>query len=596
MKDHFSDRDIASLYPHPYKMDGYSLFITQYKNGAETFKKLCNFMPYIIEEDAIDDGAEIARYVMVTGIHEDGKRLPKARVPASDIAGTTFNWIIENWGAKCNIEPRRNVKDNIRHALQSTAANVPCRTIYKHFGWKKINSQWEFLMPGKTFDVKAEGKLKSYHFEDKDADLSARASLDFLFSQYAPNALTYPLMAYIYLTPLNHFLKEAGCEPKITLCLIGKTGTKKSTLAALALSHFGSFTNVDLPLSFRDTANSIIKTAFMLKDVLTVIDDFHPSTKSEELSMNTTAQMITRAYGDRVGRSRLRSDSSLMIARPPQGNAIITAEQSPDITESGLERTIQLEIKEGDIKLNLLSEMQIKADQGLLSSAMRNYIEWIKGKFLVSDEAHKKFIENLSKRFKKSREHYISVLSECGTEYHARLPEVGAWLDLGLLFAFHYFMDMNLIDESMGESHMEYTDELITELIIKQATAIRNDRPSIKFIAKLGSLIVSGKAKVISKDNWNNDKPIGFIGYEDHESYYLITDVAHSMVKRLCEEQGEVFSTSVKSMLKHLSEDGYIDANAAVRTKVIRIGETTRRYLVLSKTQVESTFEKAQQV
>lgn len=51
--------------------------------------------------------------------------------------------------------------------------------------------------------------------------------------------------------------REAGCEPKFVLFLLGKTGSRKSTLAALTLSFFGRFTASELPLSFRDTSNSM---------------------------------------------------------------------------------------------------------------------------------------------------------------------------------------------------------------------------------------------------------------------------------------------------------------------------------------------------
>ena len=58
--------------------------------------------------------------------------------------------------------------------------------------------------------------------------------------------------------------------------LLGRTGAKKSTLSALALSFFGSFTETELPMSFADTPNSILYNASHLDDVLTCVDDSHP--------------------------------------------------------------------------------------------------------------------------------------------------------------------------------------------------------------------------------------------------------------------------------------------------------------------------------
>jgi hypothetical protein len=43
------------------------------------------------------------------------------------------------------------------------------------------------------------------------------------------------------------------------------------------------------------------------------------------------APYIAHNYGDRAGKSRLTTNCNLRAARPPQGNAIVTAEFPPDI-------------------------------------------------------------------------------------------------------------------------------------------------------------------------------------------------------------------------------------------------------------------------
>ena len=164
------------------------------------------------------------------------------------------------------------------------------------------------------------------------------------------------------------------------------------------LSFFGKFTASELPLSFRDTANSILHNAFALKDVLTCIDDLHPSSRMEEQKMNGTAQTIMRAYGDRTGKGRLRSDSTLMESRPPQGNAIITAEFAPDIGESGTARYFALELKEKDVDLKNLTSYQNEAAKGTFQRCMYAYTQWISESFLFSEEAVRNFQKYLHAR------------------------------------------------------------------------------------------------------------------------------------------------------------------------------------------------------
>ena len=102
--------------------------------------------------------------------------------------------------------------------------------------------------------------------------------------------------------------------------------------------------------------------SFSLKDVLTCMDDFYPSGRKEIAKLTETAQLIMRGYGDRIGRGKLKSDSTPMESRSPQGNAIITAEQAPHIGESGMARYFCLELRDGMIDLNNLFKFQREAE------------------------------------------------------------------------------------------------------------------------------------------------------------------------------------------------------------------------------------------
>ena len=96
--------------------------------------------------------------------------------------------------------------------------------------------------------------------------------------------------------------------------------------------------------------------------------------------------MIFRAYGNRVGRGRLNANSEPMTDRYPQGNAIITAEFLPDVGESGTARFITLELDRDDVNNNKLSHYQQLAADGVLSSCMYQYTEWIKEKYLTGEK------------------------------------------------------------------------------------------------------------------------------------------------------------------------------------------------------------------
>ena len=415
-------RNFEELYADNYSVNNNCLYEIYVSSKGTREKKICNFVPWLVREITVDDGVETKTHITLSGIHEDGRTLPEVEIPSEELA--SFNWLSNSWSIDCILEPGKNIKDRLRHAIQTTAHQAERTTVYTVTGWREINGELFYLMPGDDLrTVSLPGKMGGYGMERycDEADISSALSL--LNSGMAPNEILYTTMAFAFLSPLNHFLKLAGHEPKFVLFLVGKTGSRKSTLAALFLSFFGRFTGAELPLSFRDTANSILENAFSLKDVLTCIDDFHPAGYNEKQKLTDTAQAIMRAYGDRTGRSRLKADSSLMDSHPPQGNAIITGEFPPDIGESGTARYFSLELGSKDVDLDLLSAFQRLAADGTFQRCMFSFTEWVRETWL-GDTNH--FSSALKKNFEHLRDAFRKNCPNC----HGRVPEAAAWLEI----------------------------------------------------------------------------------------------------------------------------------------------------------------------
>lgn len=574
-------------YPLPYKVVGGCLYKEVTNKSGTITKKLCNFLPYLVSEVSVDDGAELKKLLRLGGVHASGRVLPEIEVTGAEFA--SFNWLIERWGADCVLEPDRSVKDNVRHAIQQTAENAEKIQIYHVTGWKLIDNQWEYLLPNDgKFDVSLRGKLSRYE-KANDWKISDLSSVFFMTSEFsfAPDEISLPLLAYTFLSPLNEFLHQANCEPKFVLCLLGKTGTRKSTLAALFLSFFGRFTGSDLPLSFRDTANSIMYNTFSLKDVLTCIDDFHPSGRKETNKLTETAQLIMRGYGDRIGRGRLKSDSTPMESRPPQGNAIITAEQAPDIGESGTARYFCLELRDGMIDLDKLSIFQREAETGTFRSCMLAYTDWLKEKHLKDKDNERRFEKQLKDSFTAYRDEFLNSGIRC----HARVPEIFAWLMIGMEFFLSFLLEYEIISEEDYQETFYRCRDCLYELAKKQSANIEQDKPTHKFIQKLYSLIESGQAALLDRNNPVEFKPLNFIGYQDDDYFYLNADIAHKQVKKLCNEQDEAFSISKNGLIKALAEEGLTVCDKGKNTKSVRVGDKTLRFICLIKEKADAVAE-----
>ncbi len=68
---------------------------------------------------------------------------------------------------------------------------------------------------------------------------------------------------------------------------------------------------------------------------------------------------------------------------------------------------------------------------------------------------------------------------------------------------------------------------------------------------------------------------------------YLYSELAHKLVRKLCEDQGENFSCSQKSLLKALAEEGLIEPGAKQNTKPLRVGNSQKRVIFLYREKAE---------
>ena len=575
----------------PFEVRGNCLYVTTASKRGSSTAKVCNFVPRIVSEKTVDDGAVTEKTLVLSGIHADGSTLPPVEVNGADLS--SFNWLLDKWGAKCIIEVGPRCREYLRYYIQTTADSADRLTEYHVTGWKKIDGEWHYLLPGDdSLNVTLKGKLQHYCGEQGFTPEDLIDAYDLFEKPPAPSRVIQPLVAFTFLTPLNEFMRQAGCMPKFALFLTGRTGTRKSTIAALILSFFGRFTSTDLPMSFRDTANSIIANSFSLKDVLTCIDDFYPSDNAEMKKLNATAQTVMRAYGDRTGLSRLRSDSTLMESRPPQGNAIITGELSPDIGESGTARYFALELKEGDVDLSRLTLCQNDAENGAYRRTMTAYTQWLKQSFLSDGDCTSEFVAVLSKLYREYRTDYIHHNLTC----HGRLPETVASLMVGMRFFMQFLKEIGVIKQEEQDFDLDEFRKLLYALADIQSEKVEQDKPAHVFIRKLWSLIEGGKVLITERNRPKEFDPFppGYIGCQDGDYYYLNKELAHSAVKKLCTEQGESFPLSAKALVKALAEEGLIKTTPSGNTVSLRYCERNLRYMALDKQKAQAVLREEQ--
>ncbi len=548
----------------------------RYWNGEQSIEPLCNFTAEILEDVARDDGAGTpARAFSVRGQLADGSPFPTGAVEAAKFP--TMNWVNELWGVRAVIRAGRDTKDRLREAIQLHSESASSRYIYTHTGWREIGGKQVYLtgagaLGGDGVTVELDRELSHYRLplQPEDVTEAMRASMRFL--ELAPLEITVPLWAAVYLAPLAEIV-----YPSFMLWLYGKTGTLKSTLAALALCHYGDFTDKTL-FNWGDTANRLEMDCFLLKDAPMVIDDFAPQSdpfKAREMERN--AAQIVRNVGNQAGRGRLRRDLSMAVTYRPRGLVLSTGEQVPD-GQSISARIFTLEVHPDDVDTDRLTAAQ--AEAGRYPHALAGYLLWLAGRW-------EDLAEHLPAEQREIRDRARVKLSGL----HLRLPEALAQLYMGFDLGLQFAVEAGALTEAERDAWLSAGWDALKSGAEAQAARVENERPTVRYLEVLAALLNQGKVTLERKDGYAQ---IGggvagceLLGWYDVEYIYLLSDVAYNRVARFLHDEGAFLPVREKALRKYLIEEQVAIPADGRTTDLIRVKSGVKRVLRLARARVE---------
>lgn len=389
-----------------------------------------------------------------------------------------------------------------------------------------------------------------------------KASLGLL--NLAPLAVTLPLWATMYRAPL-----AAALPVDFSVFLEGQTGSFKSTLAALFLSHFGEFDTKSLPGSWESTANQLEHRAFILKDLPFVIDDYSPKPMGYR-EMEAKAARLLRAQGNLSGRGRLRDDITERPAHPPRGIIVSTGEQHPP-GQSLVARILLLRLEKKIMNVSALSAAQSESDR--LPHALSGYINWLAPWVRCSEPI-------LLQLFRHMR-------SQAKADGHRRIPEILAHLYIGLFFGTWYA-------ETVGAcSHIEAVELrgkgwcALLNLGDTQVRAVESERPTRRFFQVIFTLLSQSRAKLLPRSNVRPPEK-ETIGWYDDNLIYLMPEAAYETVSRFCRDCGETFVLRPERLRRELHDEGLLSGRDSEHLTVNKfLGGKQRRVLSLYRTKVE---------
>ena len=498
------------------------------------------------------DGCDSESKLILEGILEGGVKLPEVEISMDEFI--KMDWITQRWGIRPTISPGRNMKDYLKDCVQQISKDIDINTIYSHTGWTVQDNKYIYLhskggIGSDNINTDIPLELSGYSFPKEVRDKKEAIDLSLETLNLAKNDITIPLLSMTYLAPLVGLIAEGNRTPNFVLWVYGLTGSRKTSASLAFLNHFGNFSSNIPPASFKDTANAIELKAHTLKDSLLLIDDYHPNIDgSDARKLASTAERILRMYGDRVGRSRMRADTTLNKTYKPRGMAIVTGEDLPK-GASSTARYIGVEIKREDINLDILSKLQ--KEHKKLAEAMAIYIDWIsKNVELVQSFIDEKFDE-LKIKYKEETT-------------HGRINDAVIWLSISfeLLLTFLYEY-MFICDDEIEELRLS-NEQVIKNILKNQEALYRNQEVELMFIDALEEMINLGKLCLLPvKKQKDNNQIISnyagkFIGYYDKEFLYLYDSTMYAEVETFLKGKGQSISVSVNTLLKMLRDKNYI--------------------------------------
>ena len=544
---------------------------------------LCNFVAWPIRDILKDDGLTTERYIEFQGILQGG-----ALLKPSKISGKSFlemKWLIEAWGVRAAIKPK--LEQEVRYALQLMAqAGIPESTVFTHLGWRKLKDSWVYLHAGgavgsETVEVEISDRLRKYSLPEETGDIkeALKASLSLL--ELGPKEIMYPLYSLVWLTPLCEPLRQAGIEPSHVTYLWGTTGSFKSTLIALLLTHYGSFEPKGLPANFRDSPKSIEEMAFQTKDTLLVVDDLYPAKDPRERArLEGVLEYLTRNQGDRQGRGRLKSTINLMAGHPPRGLALCSGEIMP-LSGSSLARNLVLHLLKEDINQEKLTQAQ--ARKALLPNAMKGYLEYLAPQLDSLPSQLPGDFEYLREQAKKE--------SKTRTR-HRRLDETVAFLYLGFQVFINYAVAQGAFTQERADKHLQEAWKTLNEVADDLAQVAEREEPTKRFFEALMELQTLGRVYFATMEDVKPDlaeNTLGAVkigwGPDDKGVYYLLYGPAWEAVVKYLRTQEEGLSLSKNSLLDSIEQKGLLDRSQGERRVIVKkiAGEQFRVLPVLEK-------------
>ncbi len=510
---------------------------------------IANHVPEPVERRIVDDGLGESEELLYK-VWCCGKSLGTFTLTKKDILSATPNL---NFPAECLIVNEPGAKAKYAEYLLSRWVGVEPKREYRRIGYVDtaegrafLNGNRSVLASGLTdkLSVNLVGQLANYRFvEGKSPERYETLLTKFLAIGSAP--LVFASLGFVFLTAVNALLRDLGIEPGFELYYTGRSGVRKTALATVVLNFNGTFpmNGASPPASYRDTANSIERKAFVVDSAPLLLDDADPDNRRNNSEVE---KQVIRFIGNRAPRDRLDKNAQGKAAYVPRCGMFTTAEDAySGISESGIARTIAVEIKHGDIDLAALAEVQAKNEH--LNQCFAEYIQYI----LQNWDALKETLKPL----------FLDLRAKAQGDGHGRTSEITAYLQIGITTMTDWLVSIGKFDKKQAAIMKEKSWCVFRKLAAQHQDRIIDEKPTTLFLNAVREMRDRKTIRIVPVKQENNLTNSSVVGFFDEKHFYFFADSLYAEVRKFYAAQERSFPVTLSALQRHLRDEGLIAVN-----------------------------------
>jgi Domain of unknown function (DUF927) len=541
--------------------DGYRL-----ETSEANLVPLSTFTGRIVEDVLVNDGSgETARYFTVEA--RMGGQRTRFDVPSQSFDG--LSWVPKHLGALASVESP-GVRHLVAKAIRLESAQGLKETYaFGHTGWVQLDTgQWIYLHAGgaitglgaPTFEgrVVLSEKLARRTFPSPSDPEFLREAVGASFALWdlAADEISIPMMLSAYRAVLG--------EVDYTIHLAGPTGLGKTTLAQLAVSHFGANLGAKDQTNFESTANAVEREAFQLKDQLLLLDDYLGTSEHRKI-----LAFIARNAANNSGRGRLASDGTLQGDKPPRALVVTTGEDLP-VGESLTARMLVVRMPEGqglDLSRGApINTAQAASREGTYALAMAGFVNWLAPSY-----------GNLKTTIEQRSNQYGHEVRD--RVQHNRTPRIYGDLIIALEEWLTYATEIGAIDEERRTALDERARRAVLAAIQAQGQYLGSADPVERYRDLLREALASGHAHLRAPDE--EPGPGVHLGWPSPEGTFLYPNVALDLAKHRAAAVGDPLTISGQAMNQRLRDRGWLVATNPDKKRGIPVRKRGQSVLYL---------------